>query len=71
MWPYVSLQVDDEVAEYFLSEQVPPKDVIKKAIRRNVVKRTFSPVCLQRNVLDTVSINVYYSCLTGSDWIRA
>ena len=38
------MQVDDEIAEYFLNEQQPPKDVLKAAIRRNVVRRTFSPV---------------------------
>ena len=38
------MQVDDEIAEYFLNELQPPKDVLKAAIRRNVVRRTFSPV---------------------------
>ena len=37
-------QADEEVAEYFLTEQEPPVEVIKAGIRRAVVKREFAPV---------------------------
>ncbi|KAI3386427.1 hypothetical protein SNEBB_000934 [Seison nebaliae] len=36
--------VDDEIAEVFLSEQIPTKAQIKKAVRRQCLKRKFTPV---------------------------
>ena len=36
--------VDEEMGEYFLNEQFPPKQALKEAIRRCCIKRTFLPV---------------------------
>ena len=36
--------VDEEIGEYFLNEQFPPQQVLKDAIRRCCIKRTFLPV---------------------------
>lgn len=36
--------VDEELGEMFLNEEKPTNDQIKKAIRRTVIKRTFTPI---------------------------
>ena len=36
--------VDDEIAEYYLTESVPPTEIIKAAIRRATIARSFIPV---------------------------
>jgi elongation factor G len=36
--------VDEELGEIFLNEQQPTNEQIKKAIRRNCIKRTFTPI---------------------------
>ena len=36
--------MDEVLGEMFLDERVPDNEQIKQAIRRNVIKRTFTPV---------------------------
>jgi len=38
--------VDDQMAEFYLSEEMPPKDVLKAAIRRCTIQRKFLPVMM-------------------------
>ena len=38
--------VDDQMAEFYLAEEMPPKDVLRAAIRRCAIQRKFLPVMM-------------------------